>query len=139
MASQTASVILVDTTVWVDLFAGRQTPQVEQLKACVGQREDLCVCGLILNEVLHGIVEQEDYDEVLSVFSYLLCLPMTRHTFIQASQIARVLRSQGVMLENPIACAIASVCLERGVQLLHNDSAFDLIAEYVELRVLKLP
>lgn len=47
--------VLVDTTVWIDLFAGRTTPQVAALSRLIEEGEDLCICGVVLTEVLQGI------------------------------------------------------------------------------------
>ncbi len=35
--------VLVDTTVWVDLFLGLTTPQVTTLELLIAQREDICL------------------------------------------------------------------------------------------------
>lgn len=47
----------IDTTVLIDLFAGREAPHVARFEALIAQREDLCLCDVILTEVLQGIKE----------------------------------------------------------------------------------
>lgn len=43
--------VLVDTSVWIDFFRGRATPQVARLKELLGQQEIL-LGDLILAEML---------------------------------------------------------------------------------------
>ena len=44
--------ILVDTSVWVDLFRDRDTAQVRKLVQLLDGGEDVCTCGVILTGVL---------------------------------------------------------------------------------------
>ena len=74
--------ILVDTSVWIDLFAGRDSPHVKALELLVTNREDLCICGVILAEVLQGIKDDKEYNQTNSILSNLIFLPMTRDTFV---------------------------------------------------------
>ncbi len=77
--------ILVDTTVWVDFFSGRETKQVQYLVQYIEQREELCICGIILTEILQGIRSQKEYAQVENLFSTLLYLEMDKDTFILAA------------------------------------------------------
>jgi len=47
--------VLVDTTAWIDFFAARSSPHVAALETLIEQREDICICGIILTEVLEHI------------------------------------------------------------------------------------
>ena len=42
------TVVLVDTTVWVDFFAGRDTSQMLVLEGLLQDGKDICICGFIL-------------------------------------------------------------------------------------------
>jgi hypothetical protein len=128
--------ILVDTTVWIDLFAGNATPQVNLLEQLVRDREDLCICGVILTEILQGIKTETNYQKTKEVLLNLLYLPMTRSTFIQAANVYRILRSKGITIRKPIDCMIASACLENNAHLLHNDKDFTHIASGFPLQVI---
>jgi predicted nucleic acid-binding protein len=130
-------VILVDTTVWVDLFKARNTPQVRRLESLIQESIDICVCGVILAEVLQGIRKDEEYQRTLSRLDSLLYLPMGRHTFIKAADLYRALRRKGITVRKPVDCMIAAVALEYGVALLHNDRDFDPISRHCGLEVVK--
>jgi len=130
--------VLVDTTVWIDLFSGLSTSQVALLESLIAQREDICLCGVILTEVLQGIRDDKEHSETKAIFSDLLYLPMTRETFLMAAHIYRSLRARGITIRNSIDCMIAAVCIENKVALLHNDRDFDIISEHFSLKIVNL-
>jgi predicted nucleic acid-binding protein len=131
--------VLVDTTVWVDLFSGLTTPQVIVLESLILKREDICVCGVILTEVLQGIRDYKEHAKTQAIFSNLLYLPMTRETFLLAAHIYRSLRARGITIRNSIDCMIAAVCIENKVALLHHDRDFDVISKHFDLKIANLP
>ena len=127
--------VLVDTTVWIDFFAGREMPHVAALVNLIERGEDICACGVVWTEVLQGIRTDADYRRTRSRFESLLFLDMSRGTFVRAADLYRLLRHKGVTIRRPIDCMIAAVALEHDVPLLHNDRDFDPIAEHCGLRV----
>ncbi len=126
---------LVDTSVWIDFFASRNTPGVAILESLAGLGEDLCLCGVILTEVLQGIRDDKECEKTEAILSKLIFLTMDRNTFLLASNIYRKLRSSGTTIRNSIDCMIAAVCIEHDVELLHNDRDFDRIASAFDLRL----
>lgn len=125
--------ILIDTTVWVDFFTNRQTQQVTQLTQLIKEREELCICGPILTEVLQGIRNTREHNQVEDLFSALLFLDMQKETFTLAAQIYRKLRLRGITIRKTIDCMIAAVAIEYKIPLLHNDRDFDPITKYCGL------
>jgi predicted nucleic acid-binding protein len=128
---------LIDTTVWIDLFSGVASPQVSLLESLIAQREDLCLCGVILTEVLQGIRDDKEYAETHAIFSKLVHLPMVYETFLLAAHIYRSLRAKGITIRNSIDCMIAAVCIENGVPLLHHDKDFDSISGHFDLKIVR--
>lgn len=126
---------LVDTSVWIDFFAARNTTQVAVLESSIDQREDLCLCGVILTEVLQGIRDDKQYKQTASILSNLIYLPMDQSTFLLAANIYRTLRSRGITVRNSVDCMIAAVCIEHKTDLLHNDRDFDHIANVFVLQI----
>ncbi|MFZ0133694.1 MAG: PIN domain nuclease [Desulfobacterales bacterium] len=128
--------VLIDTTVWIDFFAGRQLPHVAILEHLIQKREDICICGIILTEVLQGIREKSDCQKTNELFNALIYLPMPRSVFWGAAEIYRTLRRRGITIRNSVDCMIASVAVENDIMLLHNDRDFDAIEEHLQLKVL---
>ena len=130
--------VLVDTTVWIDFFAAKSTPEVAKLERLLNEEEDICTCGIILTEVLQGIREDEDYQRTLSGFGTFLFLPMSRQTFVRAAELYRSLRRRGVTIRKPIDCMIASIAIEHDIALFHNDRDFDPIEAHCGLKVVRV-
>jgi len=128
--------ILVDTSVWIDFFKAQTTAQVMLLEQSISDNKDICICGVILSEVLQGIRNERQYKLTKSYFNSLIFLPMNYTTFLKSAEIYRYLRRNGVTIRKPIDCMIAAVSLQHNILLLHNDKDFDFIEQYSDLKVL---
>ena len=128
--------ILVDTTVWIDFLKGRDTPEVQRLECLIRDDEDVCICGVILTEVLQGIREDKDYNAVSARFEAFIYLPMSMNSLRKAADMSRLLRRKGITIRNAVDCMIAAVAIEHDIPLLHNDRDFEPLAQYCGLRVI---
>ena len=130
--------ILVDTTVWIDFFRGNSGVHVKVLENLIKNDEEICVCGLILAEVLQGIKLDQDFFRTKNFFEALIYLPMSKDTFFQSSRLYRSLRKKGATIRKPIDCMIAAVAIEYNLPLLHNDRDFLWIARHSKLEILNV-
>ena len=133
------SEVIVDSTVWIDFFHDRPLPHVVTLQELIENDEDLCLCGVILAEVLQGIRSDTDFRKTREYFESLVLLPMRKETFLQAADLYRSLRKKGVTIRKPVDCLIASVAIEYDLPLLHNDRDFDQITKGSKLKIFNLP
>lgn len=129
--------IIIDTTVWIDFFAGNSESHVNYLVELIRHDEDICICGVILMEILQGIRDNNQNKKTAAYLKNLLYLPMNYDTFIQSAEIFRSLRKKGITIRKPIDCMIAAVSLEHNIPLFHNDRDFDYIEEYIGLKTVK--
>ncbi len=130
--------ILVDTTVWIDFFAARSLPHVAALETIIKRRENICICGIILTEVLQGIRQDTEFRKTRDLFNTLIFLPMPYTVFLRSAEIYRKLRKKGITIRKPLDCMIASVAIENDIPLLHNDKDFQTIEKRCGLKVLSL-
>jgi predicted nucleic acid-binding protein len=127
--------ILVDSSVWVDYFRGKVTPQTEKLDMLLGH-EPLAVGDLILTEVLQGFDNDRDFKEAQRMMTSLLVVEIGGLGIaIQAAKNFRTLRRHGVTIRKTIDTVIATRCIESRYELLHSDRDFDPFATYLGLRV----
>ena len=129
--------ILVDTSVWIDFFAGRDLPHVSALERFILDSEDLALCGIILTEILQGIADDASHQRVRHYLRPLIMLPMPETVFVKAADLYRKLRRKGITIRNTNDCIIAATALEFQCQLLHNDRDFSLIAKHINLKPVK--
>jgi predicted nucleic acid-binding protein len=127
--------VLVDTTVWIDFFAARSLSHVKAFEDLITDKQDICSCGVILTEVLQGIRQDSEYEKTKDLLENLIFLPMVYATFVRSADMCRMLRRKGITIKKPLDCMIASVALENGVPLLHNDKDFRPIERHCGLRV----
>lgn len=130
--------VLVDTTVWIDFFAGSSMPHVSALELMISRREDICTCGIIAAEILRGVREDKEFAKVKALLENLVFLPMPYSVFLRSAEIYRGLRKNGITIRNTADCLIASVAIEHDVSLLHNDRDFIPIEQHFGLKALQL-
>ncbi len=128
--------ILVDTTVWIDFFAARSLLHVVALETIIKRRENICICGIILAEVLQGIRQDTEFRKTRDLINTLILLPMPYTVFLRSADIYRKLRKIGITIRKPLDCMIASVAIENDILLLHNDKDFQPIEKHCGLKVL---
>jgi len=130
-------VILVDSSVWIDYFNGRATPEADLLDRLLGA-ERLLIGDLIFAEVLQGFRSESDFSRVLRLLGTLEFSPMVgREIAILAAQNYRRLRARGVTVRKTIDALIATFCIARSHVLLHSDRDFDAFERHLGLGVLR--
>ena len=128
--------VIVDSSVWIDYFADRLTPEVAALDALFGS-ERVAVGDLALCEVLQGIRHERQFRCVRGKLLALSVLQMGGTDMaLEAARNYRTLRQLGITVRGTIDCIIATYCIEHGHVLLHNDRDFDAFEEHLGLRVL---
>ncbi len=128
--------ILVDTSVWIDFFNNRDLPAVISLADFL-QNEWVCTCPPIIQEVLQGIRNEDEYmltkDRLISL-EIFVSDPV--EAAIGASDLYRLLRKKGVTIRKSYDCLIAWYAIHHQVKLLHNDIDFLQIASHTSLQLL---
>jgi len=130
---------LVDTSVWVDYFRGKDTPEVDRLVSELSDGADVCLCGLILTEVLQGIASDREHEQVRSLFEQLVYLPLSRAEHVLAAEIYRKARRRGKTIRNTLDCVIAACAIAYDVPLLTTDRDFLAIREVSQLELVICP
>lgn len=128
--------VIVDTSAWVEYFRNGLPTVVSKVDRCLDQ--DLVGIGdLVYCEVMQGIRSPRHRTEVSSL---LLSLPHFNMVgFYIAEKSAanyRFLRSKGVTVRKTIDVLIGTFCAEHGFQIVHHDSDFNLMAQYIGLDII---
>ena len=131
--------ILVDSSVWIDYFRGRPTPQTDRLDALLGTTP-LAIGDLIMTEVLQGVRSEREFRLVRTTLDAFTQIDLAgRDIAIQAAKNFRTLRGLGFTVRKTIDTIIATRCIESGYMLLHSDRDFDAFAAHLGLRVVYFP
>jgi predicted nucleic acid-binding protein len=129
-------VILVDSSVWIDYFNGRDTDETTFLDGALST-DTICVGDMILAEVLQGFRKDKEYRLAREI---LLELPlyqiMTPELALVGADNYRCLRKKGFTVRKLVDNWIATFCIENKLPLLFSDKDF---IPYVEFLGLKKP
>lgn len=127
--------ILVDTSVWIDFFRGKDTPQVERLDALFAQ-ERIAVGDLIATEVLQGFRSERDFNQARKTLETFEFVDLGgRDIAIKAAKNFRALQALGFKVRKTIDTIIATECIDAGYALLHADRHFEPFRAHLGLRV----
>ena len=129
--------IVVDSSVWIDYYNGRTTPQTQKLTTLLGETE-LLVGDIILCEVLRGARSDAHARALGKELAEFDCVAMLdpRLAVIAAANY-RKLRGLGVAVRKTVDLVIGTFCLEHKHELLHADRDFDVMETHLGLRVVQ--
>lgn len=128
--------ILFDTSVWIDYLNARQTPKAQKLEAHFKNNFRVFTTPTIIQEVLQGISDQKRFGKVEQILiNQNVLLMKSVEAAIKAAQLYSSLRQKGVTIRKPNACLIAVYALHFDVEVCHDDSDFDLIAQNSSLKI----
>lgn len=128
--------ILVDSSVWIDFFVGKETRQTDLLNDLLG-RQSILTGDLIMLEVLQGFREESDYRRAKAALDRLFFEPMVgREIATVSARNYRKLRKAGITPRKTIDVIIATFCIEKKHQLLHSDRDFEVMKEHLDLTVI---
>lgn len=129
--------IVVDTSVWVDVLNGVESPGAVRFEALLRADAPLGLTDIVFTEVLQGLRTEEQaslVDGHLRAFPILGLEHLADHAL--AASLYRQARRAGVTIRKTLDCLIAAPCVRTGSVLLHADADFDRLASCTELQVL---
>jgi predicted nucleic acid-binding protein len=116
--------IVVDSSVWIDYFNGRETPQTEFLNEIL-EVELLGIGDIILTEILQGFRADRDYRTAKKMLTSLTIFNLLGSEMaIKSADNFRTLRKQGITIRKTNDVIIATFCLENAHSLLFSDNDF---------------
>jgi hypothetical protein len=125
--------ILVDSSVWIDYFNGKDTVQTTKLDELLGV-ELLGIGDLILTEVLQGFRADTDYRIAKKMLTSLMVFNLLGlEVAIKSADNFRALRKQGITIRKTVDVIIATFCIETGYSLLFSDKDFIPFVNYLGL------
>ena len=128
--------VLVDTTVWIDYFAGAANNHTLWLDRQLGQ-QPVGLTDIIYCEVLQGIRSDAQFPRIRRDLERLTIFETGgKELALAAAQNYRLLRRRVITVRKTIDCFIATFCLESGHELLHRDRDFDAFEAHLGLRVI---
>ena len=126
--------IIVDSSVWIDYFTGRNTPPTETLDSLLGE-ELVAIGDLILVEVLQGFRMDKDFRQARKLLLSLTIFNMLDVSIaLKSAANFRKLRRKGITVRKTIDAIIATYCIENKHSLLHSDKDFQPFHKHLKLK-----
>jgi predicted nucleic acid-binding protein len=125
-------VLLVDTSVWIEVFRRGTAFQLES----VADLEEVVTCLPAVQEVLQGFRDERAF-QLARESLYALPIvesPLERGVFDEAVDLYRRARQAGVTVRSSVDCLIAACALRHGLTVLHRDRDFGELATISPLR-----
>lgn len=129
--------VLVDTSVWVEIFRDRSgRTRTALTQALAG--DDVALSRFTELELLQGSRDEREWELLRSYLDSQEYLDMSPSSWGEAARVYFDLRRTGRTVRSPIDCCIAQLALDHDVLLLHRDRDFEVVAEIRPLRQLRV-
>ncbi|MEH1852900.1 MAG: PIN domain nuclease [Nostoc sp.] len=116
--------IIVDSSVWIDYFNGRETPETNKLDTLLGV-QPLAIGDLILTEVLQGFHSDADYQTAKELLTSLTIFEMLGiNLAFKSADNYIILQKSGITIRKTTDVIIATFCIESQNSLLFSDKDF---------------
>ena len=124
--------ILIDTSVWVEVFKAKTRLQLEDHL----DLDEVVTCLPVVQEVLQGFRDEGAYRKAHSaMFAFpVIESPLGRPIFEDAVRLHRTARRAGLTVRSSVDCVIAACALRHDVEVLHRDRDFSALAKVSGLR-----
>jgi predicted nucleic acid-binding protein len=130
--------ILIDTSVWIEVLRDKTGGMVQALRERIGA--DIGVLSRFTQlELLQGARDEGEWSRLDEYLATQYYLEATENTWREAARIYYDLRRGGITISSPIDCCIAHIAMEAGALLLHQDQDFERIAGIRPLAAERFP
>jgi predicted nucleic acid-binding protein len=133
--------LLVDTSVWslaLRRDAPPDVPEVRALRDALAGGEIVATTGVILQELLQGVVPERARTQIIEMFAALEYLTPSREDHVAAAGVRNTLRSAGVQA-GTIDALIAHLAVAGGHTLLTTDNDFHAASSHIGLQLWRAP
>lgn len=131
--------ILVDTSVLIDLFKGSDNDAVRSLRDAIHQQIPFGISSIIYQEILQGAKTRKECKTLQEYLSTQRFFNPKDHlsSYSDAADLYFKCRKKGITIQSIIDCLIAQTALDHDLYLLHNDKDFYAMATVIDFRIFK--
>lgn len=125
--------LLVDSSAWVEFLRGTGSRTDLRLREALRSGE-VATTDAVMLEIVGGAKDIGQRDQLVGMLDgveYIRQVPRT--DVLDAAEIYRVCRRQGITVRSWLDCVIAAVAIRSAMPLLHADADFSRIAEHSDL------
>ena len=113
---------LVDTSVWIRHFSANDSLDLRALSS-IDQR---FICLPVYQEILQGVRDEATFRRMRDALdsANIVDDPLPRDRYLEAAQLFRAARRQGLTVRSSVDCLIAACAIHHDMVVLHSDRDF---------------
>jgi len=123
--------VLVDTSVWIAFFRGKDPSLIERIAALLKSGQAV-YAGIIALELINGAKGQKELKVLYDAFDTMERIPVSETTYLSAGRLGYETARKGYTL-SAVDLLIAQAAIENGVSLMTYDEHFSVIARHSSL------
>jgi predicted nucleic acid-binding protein len=123
---------LIDTSAWIRHFNKRDAFDLRDI--CPPEQRVLCLP--VYQEILQGIREEAVFRNMKGILDSAIFIedPLGRSLFLEAAELYRAARRQGLTVRSSIDCIIAACGIRHNLPVVHHDRDYTALARVSQLR-----
>ena len=123
---------LVDTSVWIRHFSTNDSLDLRALSS-IDQR---FICLPVYQEILQGVRDEATFRRMRDALdsANIVDDPLPRDRYLEAAQLFRAARRQGLTVRSSVDCLIAACAIHHDLVVLHSDRDFAALARVSMLK-----
>ena len=118
--------ILVDTSVFINFFRGRETAGTLYLEKLLSEENSFCINEFIYQEIMQGAKDEKEFVLLKSYLSEipLYSLKLGIQSYENAAMLNFRCRRNGITIRSTIDLLIAETAIENNIPLLQDDEDY---------------
>jgi len=128
--------VIIDTSVLSLAFRRKNSnfTESEKLKELIESGANVCVTGIVIQELLQGIKSEKDFQKISYLISGFSILSPTTEIHILAAKLQIICMKNGVTVVT-IDFLIAALAIHYECRVFTTDKDFHYISQYTDLRL----
>jgi len=126
---------LIDTSVLIDFFKGKETKQSKKLEKIIRNQIPFGISIFTYQELLQGAKDEKEFEKLKQYLSTQKIYYPTHDTFEASAYLFFSCRKKGITIRSTIDTIIATTAIENGLILLCSDRDFEHITRVIDLEI----
>jgi predicted nucleic acid-binding protein len=126
--------ILVDTSVMINFFKGKNNDKVSKLIYLVNNKIPFGICNTVYLELLQGTKTEKEFNLLKEYLSTQVFYELKNGlaSYEAAASNYRLCRKNGITIRSTIDLLIAQITIENDLLLLHDDNDFTALSKFIK-------
>ena len=126
---------LIDTSVLIDFFKGKETKQTQKLEKIILHQIPFGISAFTYQELLQGAKDNKEFNKLKTYLSTQKIYYPGKNSFENAAEIFFKCRKNCITIRSLIDVLIAATAIENGLILLTCDKDFKFMKKVIDLEI----